>query len=1092
MITLATRVLQNIQLKISSIFTRLYFVFICIVCFSLALYVMFVIKLDEIRHSQKLHTSAHGPVQTYTFRLKQGTSYVANQLGYIAGQQAISDSAWQQIRRQEIEGPLDSLLKPVNEIHSSQAALVLTSLKLSIYHYNKLLDEAIFLHQQTNEAQTDNNDTDSVLFRSNAALQKKIRAEINPQLREIHSQLQELFDISIQSQTNSQQAIDSEVWQFKLSFLIILLMGGALTFLLIRRFKLDLLGNRQELKNYVSKLEASYEEIVQSRHRVREREARLKGVINNTNAGILAIDNEFNITVINNTVKEHFGSMGIHLEAGSNIETLLRSKVVDWKPFLEKALTDEALVQHSADPETGIYTDTSYNTIKDEEGQIMGAALLIQDVSEQKIRENQIRQLLEKADENAQKMTAQETILLDNLTTLQQSQEKLKLEEANLSAVINNTKDQIISFDTHYKIITLNTALKEYCAGLNISIDTGMDIRQLFNSAVESGWKPNLERAFNGERFVLENIPSFLKKDRILEIAFNPILDGKDSVTGVCLFIRDVTLRVLEEKEKETLFIAAQETAEELQAQQEELRQNLEELMSTQEELEKTQLTLRLKEARLRALINNTSDAIFSLDTHYTVTVLNQEMQKLYELRYGPLKEGDNFLKGLSSDKKKQWSALLNRALAGENFTFIWEDTLDDLILYHELSFNPVKTDMEDVIGVSVFIKDITQRNVQEMERQQMLQDAAEKEEELLAQQEVLRDNLQELMQVRDQLESKEAQLSSQINAINKSNNILEFDLEGNIIDANDNFLKLTQYTKEEIIGKSYQEFIPEDELQLPANRELWECLQEGQFYTGEFKRMTKHANFIWMKATYNPVLNSQGRPYKIIKFAYDITDRVTDGIEKKRLYERISKDAEELRMQEEELRQNLEELKVTQEALVQQKEYIQDKEARLRALLDNTEDDIYAIDTNYKIVVLNKAVQTRYANQGLSLELGYNIFSIIPETSTAYWKVNFDKAISGEKFSIVDQVATKDGDVYFDISLNPIRNDKNQVIGVSVLSRNINQYKMAEKENLQTIDILRKIQEKVASMNNDKEKEIESYKKKVEKLRKEMGNFKL
>ena len=115
------------------------------------------------------------------------------------------------------------------------------------------------------------------------------------------------------------------------------------------------------------------------------------------------------------------------------------------------------------------------------------------------------------------------------------------------------------------------------------------------------------------------------------------------------------------------------------------------------------------------------------------------------------------------------------------------------------------------------------------------------------------------------------------------------------------------------------------------------------------------------MKATYNPVLNAQGKPYKIIKFAYDITDRVLDGIEKKRLYERISKDAEELRMQEEELRQNLEELKLTQEALVQQKEFIQDKEARLRALIDNTEGDIYAIDTNYKIIVLNIIAKAKF-----------------------------------------------------------------------------------------------------------------------------------
>jgi PAS domain S-box-containing protein len=270
-------------------------------------------------------------------------------------------------------------------------------------------------------------------------------------------------------------------------------------------------------------------------------------------------------------------------------------------------------------------------------------------------------------------------------------------------------------------------------------MDTGSDIRLMFSSVPESAWIPNLERAFKGERFVLENTPCFLKEGYTLEVAYNPILDGKGKVTGVCLFIRDITSRVKVEQEKEQLYLTTQENSEELQAQQEELRQNLEELMSTQEELEKTQLTLRLKEARLRALINNTSDAIFSLDTQYTVTVINQEMKKLYEHRYTSIKEGDHFLKGLPSAKKKQWSALLNRALEGEIFTFIWEDTIETEVIYHELSFNPVKTDNEDIIGVSVFIKDITQRNMQEMERQQMLQEAEEKEEELISQQEVLR-----------------------------------------------------------------------------------------------------------------------------------------------------------------------------------------------------------------------------------------------------------------------------------------------------------------------------------------------------------------
>jgi PAS domain S-box-containing protein len=654
--------------------------------------------------------------------------------------------------------------------------------------------------------------------------------------------------------------------------------------------------------------------------------------------------------------------------------------------------------------------------------------------------------------------------------------------------VVNNTDDKIVAIDTHYIITMINAALIQQCAAKGIQVGVGSDYRAIFAGVEEQEWKPSYARAFAGEKFVMNRVINVLNRDELLEIAFNPIKDNQGNVTGICVFIHDITEREKAAQEKQKLYRETQESAEELQAQQEELRQNLEELMSTQEELEKTQLTLRLKEARLRALINTTTEAIFSIDKHHSVTVLNNSMQQLYADRYATIKEGDNFLTLLPTDKKKVWNEHFNRAFAGEHFNHIWKENFHATIIYHELYFNPVKTDADEIIGVAVFIKDITERKKQELEKLDLLSQAEEREEELISQQEMLRHNLQELMHTRDELEAKEAQLSSQMNAINKSNNIMEFDLEGNIIGANENFLKLTQYSKKEIFGKSYQIFIPQEDRHLKENLVVWEKLKKGEFHSGEFKRITRKDSFIWLKATYNPVFNAQGKPYKIIMFAFDITDRVLDGTEKRRLYEKISKDAEELRMQEEELRQNLEELKVTQEALVEQKEHIQEKEARLRALIDNTEDDIFAIDTSYKIIVLNKSVQTRYAKQGLALELGYNIFSIIPQSNTAYWKVNFDKAISGEKFSIVDQVSTKEGDVYYDISFNPIRNDKNKVIGVSVLSRNINQYKMAEKENLQTIDILRKIQEKVASMNTDKEKEIDTYKKKVEMLRNEMN----
>lgn len=1092
---IASQLFNLFKLNFSLVKAKLFLIVGCVFLFPVALYVIFSSKLDTVRDIQKFEFNTLEPLQKNAYTIKQGTLHIISLLNQSVYEGGLESDTWSQTIAQEITTPLDSLQAQIQLWQQAEASLILTSLKLSIYHYNKLAEEALFLNTQATQALAASNYADILFKTAHEKLQKKINQEIHPAAREIESQLQDLIALAHNNKRFEQQTIDQQINYFKIIILSLFISGGMTVFFLIYSLTKTLVGQRVALQMQLQKLQASQEEILQSQQRLKEKEAGLRSVINNINNGILAIDTDFKITVVNDIIKDQFAAKGIRVGTGNDVAIVLKNNSADWKAPLKKALAGESFMcstQYKQE-EFDIFIETHYNPIRNEMGKVIGVAILMQDVSERKCKENEIRLLLEKADIDNQQMLAQESIMLDTLKEMQHNQEQLQHKEANLSAVINNTDDKIVAIDNNYKIIVINTALKEQCTRHGIHLDVGSDYRVVFAGENEQKWKSNFEKAFAGEKFILSQESSILEDDGVVEVSFNPIKNNRGKVSGVCVFIHDITSQVKAEQEKQILYLETRENAEELQAQQEELRQNLEELMSTQEELEKTQKTLQQKEARLRALINNTADAIFSIDKQYSVTVLNHEMKQLYEDRFSSLREGDNFLKHLPSDKKKIWEEHFQRAFHDEHFTSIWEDTTSEGLIYHELSFNPVKTDLDEIIGVSVFIKDITERKKQELEKLFLLKEAENKEEEMMSQQEMLRDNLQELMIVRDELETKEAQLSSQISAINKSNNILEFDLDGNIIDANESFLTLTHYTREEITGKNYALFIPEEELELPENVELWQKLKKGEFYTGEFKRLTKEANFLWLKATYNPVLNAQGKPYKIIKFAYDITDRVLDGIEKKKLYEKISKDAEELRMQEEELRQNLEELKVTQEALVHQKEHIQEKEARLRALIDNTEDDIFAIDTHYKIIVLNKSVQARYAKQGLSLQLGYNIFSIVPESNTAYWKVNFDKAIGGEKFSIVDQVATKDGDVYFDVSFNPIRNDKNQVIGVSVLSRNINQYKMAEKENLQTIDILRKIQEKVASMNNDKEKEIDSYKKKVEKLRNEMnGKIKL
>lgn len=112
----------------------------------------------------------------------------------------------------------------------------------------------------------------------------------------------------------------------------------------------------------------------------------------------------------------------------------------------------------------------------------------------------------------------------------------------------------------------------------------------------------------------------------------------------------------------------------------------------------------------------------------------------------------------------------------------------------------------------------------------------------------------------------------SVLRALHKSLAIIEFDCQGNILSANENFCSAVGYEQNEIIGKHHSIFVDPEEATQPAYKAFWESLGAGNFDSGEYKRFGKGGNEIWIQATYNPVLGRNGKPVKVVKFASDIT----------------------------------------------------------------------------------------------------------------------------------------------------------------------------------------------------------------------------
>ena len=144
----------------------------------------------------------------------------------------------------------------------------------------------------------------------------------------------------------------------------------------------------------------------------------------------------------------------------------------------------------------------------------------------------------------------------------------------------------------------------------------------------------------------------------------------------------------------------------------------------------------------------------------------------------------------------------------------------------------------------------------------------------------------------------KNADLAGQLEAIGKSQAVIEFNLDGTIITANDNFLAALGYSLGDIKGRHHSMFVDPSERDAPAYREFWAKLNRGEYEAGEFKRIARGGREIYIQASYNPILDLNGKPFKVVKYASDITKQVLVRMGNERvrgMMESVAAGAEEL-----------------------------------------------------------------------------------------------------------------------------------------------------------------------------------------------------
>lgn len=358
--------------------------------------------------------------------------------------------------------------------------------------------------------------------------------------------------------------------------------------------------------------------------------------------------------------------------------------------------------------------------------------------------------LLQESQSQTEELKSQEEEVRQNMEELSATQEEMQrilnevqANEAFMNDLINATNDSIITIDANYKIITCNKATQDSYSGYGFTIEKGFDIFRLFSEEQKTKYKAYYDRALKGETFEVTENYKFENRDQYYSVTYSPLRNEKGEIMGAASFGKDISESVTAKLQAEELFKEAQQQTEEMKAQEEELRQNMEELSATQEEMERILEEVRRNEAFMNDLINASTDSIITIDANYKLISCNQATLDNFKLK--ELEKGFDILSFYSGEEKERFKAVYDRALRGETIELNERYEIEGRDMFVSLTYCPLRNEKKEIIGVACFNKNITESMQAKQATEALLKEAQQQAEELKAQEEFLKQNMEEI-----------------------------------------------------------------------------------------------------------------------------------------------------------------------------------------------------------------------------------------------------------------------------------------------------------------------------------------------------------
>ncbi|MES2837866.1 MAG: PAS domain S-box protein [Bacteroidota bacterium] len=458
------------------------------------------------------------------------------------------------------------------------------------------------------------------------------------------------------------------------------------------------------------------------------------------------------------------------------------------------------------------------------------------------------------------------------------------------------------------------------------------------------------------------------------------------------------------------------------------------ELRARIEELEK-------EKQGMQGIVDTVNVSYASIEFDTAGTILNANTNFLKSMGYPSI----DLIRG------KHHRIFVEPAYATSNeYLVFWKDLYEGKVLTEEFkriksngeviwlqaTYSPVKDEMGHITKVVKIAQDITQQV-------KMREEAKQAAEELKAQEEELRQNMEEMEATQEEVQRAGAEMKGVLDAINQSYAYIEFDTKGNIQSANENFLKTLNYTAEDLKGKHHRIFVDPIYANGSEYANFWIDLANGKVNAGQFKRITKTGQEVWIQAAYSPVKDNAGNVTKVIKIATDITADI-------KLREEAKQASEELKAQEEELRQNIEEMEATQEE-------IQRASAEMKGVLDaiNASFAYIEFDTKGNIQSANENFLTRMEYSSEEIKGRHHRMFVEPTYANSNEYANFWTDLANGKVNTgqFKRISKSGQDIYLQAAYSPVKDNAGNITKIIKIATDITEEKEAAAQMQREID---------------------------------------